>query len=99
MGKVVDTLSDVIIVTSDNPRTENPQTIIDDVRAGIQRNENVYTDVDRRSAITKALSMAQRGDVVLIAGKGHEDYQVIGTTKRHFSDREVVSEVIAAYVR
>jgi UDP-N-acetylmuramoyl-L-alanyl-D-glutamate--2,6-diaminopimelate ligase len=99
MGKIVDALSDVIIVTSDNPRTENPQTIIDDVRAGIQRKENVYTDVERRSAITKALSMAQRGDVVLIAGKGHEDYQVIGTTKHHFSDREVVSEVIAAYAR
>ena len=99
MGKVVDTLSDVIIVTSDNPRTEDPQTIIDNVRAGIQRKENVYTDVDRRSAITKALSMAQRGDVVLIAGKGHEDYQVIGTTKHHFSDREVISEVIAAYAR
>ena len=99
MGKVVDTLSDVIIVTSDNPRTENPQTIIDDVRAGIQRKENVYTDVDRRSAITKALAMAQKGDVVLIAGKGHEDYQVIGTTKHHFSDREIVSDVIAADVR
>lgn len=99
MGKVVDTLSDVIIVTSDNPRTENPHAIIDDVSAGIQRKENVYTDVDRRSAITKALTMAQRGDVVLIAGKGHEDYQVIGTTKHHFSDREVVGEVIAAYAR
>jgi UDP-N-acetylmuramoyl-L-alanyl-D-glutamate--2,6-diaminopimelate ligase len=86
-------------VTSDNPRTENPQTIIDDVRAGIQRKENVYTDVDRRSAITKALAMAQKGDVVLIAGKGHEDYQVIGTTKHHFSDREIVSDVIAADVR
>ncbi len=96
MGKVVNSLSDVIIVTSDNPRTENPETIIDEVRAGIQRKENVYTDVDRRSAITKALSMAQKGDVVLIAGKGHEEYQVIGTTKHHFSDRKVVSEIIAA---
>ncbi len=99
MGKIADTLSDVIIVTSDNSRTENPQTIIDDVCAGIQRKENVYADVDRRSAITKALSMAQRGDVVLIAGKGHEDYQVVGTTKNHFSDREIVSEVIAAHAR
>ena len=97
MGKVVDTLSDVIFVTSDNPRTENPQTIIDDIRVGILRKENLYEDVDRRSAITKALSLAQKGDVVLIAGKGHEDYQVIGTTRHHFSDREVVNEAIVAH--
>ena len=99
MGKVVDALSDVIFVTSDNPRTEDPQTIIDNVRGGIERKDNVFADADRRSAITKALSMAQRGDVVLIAGKGHEDYQVIGTTKQHFSDREIVHEFIAAHAQ
>ena len=96
MGKAVEAMSDIIIVTSDNPRTENPQAIIDEVRAGIQRQENVFTESDRRNAIAKAASMARKGDVVLVAGKGHEDYQVIGTTKHHFSDREVVSEVIAS---
>lgn len=99
MGKVVDALSDVVIVTSDNPRTENPQAIMDDIRGGIRRKENLHTDADRRSAITKALSMAQQGDIVVIAGKGHEDYQVIGTTKHHFSDREVVDEFIATHSR
>jgi UDP-N-acetylmuramoyl-L-alanyl-D-glutamate--2,6-diaminopimelate ligase len=96
MGKVVDVLSDVVVVTSDNPRTEDPNAIIDNVLAGIGRKENLLVEPDRRRAIARALSMAQVDDVVLIAGKGHEDYQIIGTTKHHFSDREVVQEFIAA---
>ncbi len=94
MGKIVESLSDVIVLTSDNPRTENPQRIIDDIHAGISRRENVYEEVDRRSAVVKALAMAKPDDIVLIAGKGHEDYQVIGKEKTHFSDKEIVQEFI-----
>ena len=96
MGKVVDALSDVAVVTSDNPRTEEPGAIIEDVLKGIQRKSDLVVEPDRRSAIMKALSAARAGDIVLIAGKGHEDYQIIGTTKHHFSDREIVQEFIAA---
>jgi len=98
MGKVVDLLSDVAVVTSDNPRTENPDAIMKDILAGIQRTKDLMIEPDRRSAIVKALSMARSGDVVLVAGKGHEDYQIIGTTKHHFSDREIVQEFIASHV-
>jgi len=97
MGKAVDTLSDVVVVTSDNPRTEEPKAIIGNVLEGIGRRENLFVEPDRRAAIAKALSLANAGDVVLIAGKGHEDYQIIGTVKHHFSDREVVQEFIAAH--
>ncbi len=97
MGKVVDTLSDVVVVTSDNPRTEAPDAIIDNILAGIARKENLIVEPDRRQAILSALSMAAPGDVVLIAGKGHEDYQIIGKVKNHFSDQEVVQEFIAAH--
>ncbi len=97
MGKVADTLSDVVFVTSDNPRTEEPNAIIDQVLAGISRRENLFVEPDRRRAIAGAISMANKGDVVLIAGKGHEDYQIIGTVKHHFSDREVVQEFMAVH--
>ncbi len=94
MGKIAAALSDLAIVTSDNPRTEDPQQIINDIVAGIPKTAEVQQEVDRRKAIRKALGMAQSGDVVLIAGKGHEEYQVLGTEKIHFSDREVVEENI-----
>jgi UDP-N-acetylmuramoyl-L-alanyl-D-glutamate--2,6-diaminopimelate ligase len=94
MGSVAGKWSDAIIVTSDNPRTETPQRIIDEIVAGIPRGAQVTLEVDRRAAIQSALRQAQAGDVVLIAGKGHEDYQVIGKEKIHFSDREVVEQFI-----
>ena len=94
MGSVAGQLSDIIIVTSDNPRTENPQRIIDEIVAGIPRGAHVTQEVDRRAAIHSALQQARSGDVVLVAGKGHEDYQVIGKEKIHFSDREIVEELI-----
>lgn len=97
MGKVVDALSDVAVVTSDNPRTEDPTAIIDDVLKGIGRKNDLLIEPDRRRAITNALSMARGGDIVLIAGKGHEDYQVVGKTKHHFNDREVVQEFIKTH--
>ncbi|HEY5616081.1 MAG TPA: UDP-N-acetylmuramoyl-L-alanyl-D-glutamate--2,6-diaminopimelate ligase [Bacteroidota bacterium] len=94
MGKIAGELSDMAIVTSDNPRTEDPQRIVEDVAAGIPKNAHLLKEVDRRAAIHKAVELARPGDVVLIAGKGHEEYQVVGTVKRHFSDREVVEELL-----
>jgi UDP-N-acetylmuramoyl-L-alanyl-D-glutamate--2,6-diaminopimelate ligase len=96
MGRIASELSDVTVVTSDNPRKETPSTIIDDVMTGVQSGATVHREEDRRSAILKALSMAQPGDVVLVAGKGHEDYQVVGEEKHHFDDREEVENFIKA---
>jgi UDP-N-acetylmuramoyl-L-alanyl-D-glutamate--2,6-diaminopimelate ligase len=90
MGRIAGEYSDLVIVTSDNPRSEVPEAIIDDIMHGITRHASVLREVDRQTAIERALKCAQRGDVVLIAGKGHEDYQIIGKEKKHFSDREIV---------
>ncbi|HEY6953145.1 MAG TPA: UDP-N-acetylmuramoyl-L-alanyl-D-glutamate--2,6-diaminopimelate ligase [Bacteroidota bacterium] len=95
MGAIAGELSDIAVVTSDNPRTENPETILDEVLRGFPKGSQFMREVDRRSAIHKAVQLAKPGDVVLIAGKGHEDYQVIGTRKVHFSDREVVEEIVS----
>jgi UDP-N-acetylmuramoyl-L-alanyl-D-glutamate--2,6-diaminopimelate ligase len=94
MGKIAGSLSDLAIVTSDNPRTECPQHIIDDIVRGIPHEATVVQEVDRRTAIHTALRQARSGDVILVAGKGHEDYQVIGKEKIHFSDREIVEDFI-----
>ncbi|HSV27636.1 MAG TPA: UDP-N-acetylmuramoyl-L-alanyl-D-glutamate--2,6-diaminopimelate ligase [Sedimentisphaerales bacterium] len=94
MAKVAQELADIVIVTSDNPRTEQPDDIIRDIMAGFdeQGRKKVTVEGDRKKAIWLALEGAKGGDIVLIAGKGHEDYQVVGRTKHHFSDREVVEE-------
>lgn len=94
MGRIAGDYSDLVIVTSDNPRTEEPDTIIDDVMRGITRHASVLREVNRKTAIERAIKCAQRGDIVLIAGKGHEDYQIIGKEKKHFSDREIVENLI-----
>ena len=96
MGKIAGSLSDVVIVTSDNPRTEDPQQIMNEIIAGIPREAIVSQEPDRKRAIRAALQQARPGDIVLVAGKGHEDYQVIGREKIHFSDREIVQDYIAA---
>ena len=94
MGAIAQKLADVAIVTSDNPRTENPETIIDEITAGMRTGE--YARVaNRREAIGVALDMARTGDVVLLAGKGHETYQVIGRQKIDFDERAIVSELLA----
>jgi len=87
--------SDRVIITSDNPRNEEPQDIINDMLAGLspQQMKKVVSIVDRREAIRTACMMAEKGDVILIAGKGHEDYQEIKGVKHHFDDREVVREI------
>ena len=88
--------SDRVIITSDNPRFEDPQDIINDMLAGLDRQQMKKTVAiaDRREAIRTACMMAQKGDVILIAGKGHEDYQEIRGVKHHFDDKEVVREFI-----
>ena len=88
--------SDKVIITSDNPRFEEPQAIIDDMLAGLnaQQMRKVVSIVDRREAIRTACMMAQKGDVILIAGKGHEDYQEVKGVKHHFDDKEVVMDIL-----
>ena len=90
--------SDRVIITSDNPRFEEPQDIINDMLAGLDQKQmkKVISIVDRREAIKTAVMLAQKGDVILIAGKGHEDYQEVKGVKHHFDDREVVREIFNA---
>lgn len=92
MGAIAERLADVAIVTSDNPRTENPDAIIDQIEAGMGAGHERITD--RRDAIARAIALAGAGDVVLLAGKGHETYQVIGTEKMPFDEREIVRELV-----
>ena len=84
--------SDKVILTSDNPRFEDPQDILNDMKEGLNNAQlkKTLTIVDRKEAIRTACSLAQKGDVVLVAGKGHEDYQEINGVKHHFNDKEVL---------
>jgi UDP-N-acetylmuramoyl-L-alanyl-D-glutamate--2,6-diaminopimelate ligase len=96
MGKIVAELADLTVVTSDNPRTENPDRILDDVVAGIPAGIKPIVICDRATAIRTAIVNAKPGDGVLIAGKGHEDYQILGTEKVHFDDREQARDALKA---
>jgi UDP-N-acetylmuramoyl-L-alanyl-D-glutamate--2,6-diaminopimelate ligase len=95
MGRIAGDLSDVAIITSDNPRTEDPLQIISQIETGVKATGTGYFAItDRRQAIHRAIAMATPGDVVIIAGKGHETYQIIGNEKFHFDDREVALDAI-----
>jgi UDP-N-acetylmuramoyl-L-alanyl-D-glutamate--2,6-diaminopimelate ligase len=94
MGGIAERLADLAIVTSDNPRTEDPDAIIDAIEAGMGTGHERITD--RRDAIARAIELARAGDVILLAGKGHETYQVIGTTKHPFDERVVVADILGA---
>ena len=97
MGEAAGSLSDVVILTSDNPRTEDPEQILADAEVGIQKTGKPYEKIaDRRAAINRAIAQAATDDLVLIAGKGHEDYQIIGREVFHFDDKEVAREALAA---
>ncbi len=96
MGRIAETLADIVIVTSDNPRGERPERIADEILAGLVQPDLVPVVLDRRAAIEAALDLADPGDVVLIAGKGHEAYQIIGQQRFPFSDREVVQQWLEA---
>jgi len=93
MGRVVSELADYAIITNDNPRSESPQEIIADIKKGIGK-ENYCVVLDRREAIKKCLSLAKAGDIILIAGKGHEDYQILKDGIVYFDDRKVVKECL-----
>jgi UDP-N-acetylmuramoyl-L-alanyl-D-glutamate--2,6-diaminopimelate ligase len=92
MGGVAAALADLAIVTSDNPRTEDPDAIIDDIEGGMGSTPHLRF-TERRAAIAAALAEARAGDTVLLAGKGHETYQVIGTEKQPFDERAIVREL------
>lgn len=93
MGKIASEESDVVIITSDNPRTENPETILDEIEAGIEEKKQFYRIAEREQAIRKAITLLGRGDVALVAGKGHETYQEINGVRSHFDDKEIIEKV------
>jgi UDP-N-acetylmuramoyl-L-alanyl-D-glutamate--2,6-diaminopimelate ligase len=93
MGRLAADLADFTVVTSDNPRTEDPEAIIREILPGVGDAPHLV-EPDRRRAIEASIHRAEPGDVVLIAGKGHENYQIIGRETVHFDDREVAREVL-----
>ncbi len=95
MGEVSGRLSDLSIITSDNPRKEEPQAIIDDIKTGIEKTDGEYVDIiDRKEAIRYAIMNAREGDVIILAGKGHEDYQEINGVKYHMDERDLIKEIL-----
>ena len=94
MGKAAEEGADVVIITNDNPRTENPEQILDDIEQGMKPGRHVRI-TKRKAAIQRALAEARDGDVVLLAGKGHETYQIIGTTRLPFDEKLIVHELLA----
>ena len=108
MGRVAAELANIAIVTSDNPRTENPQRIIEDILVGVastgasrrsvtgaRETDGYVVEPDRRNAIWMAIGLARENDIVVIAGKGHEDYQILGKEYFHFDDREEASTALS----
>jgi UDP-N-acetylmuramoyl-L-alanyl-D-glutamate--2,6-diaminopimelate ligase len=98
MAQAAERFADLVIVTSDNPRSEDPKAIIDDIIGGFAGPDSaaVVVEPDRAEAIELAIGRARPTDVVLIAGKGHEDYQIIGEQKLHFNDKEVALQALEA---
>lgn len=94
MSAIAEQFADHVVFTDDNPRTESPQQIIEDMLAGLSCPELVMIEHSRYHAVQRVLSMAKANDIILLAGKGHEDYQVIGTTKHHYSDRETAMTLL-----
>ena len=95
MGKVASQYADRVFLTEDNPRSEDPKTIIEQIMQGMEEKTKVEIIIDRKEGIKKALAVAQPGDTLILAGKGHEDYQIVGDKKIHFSDKETVLELLA----
>ncbi|MDD3401916.1 MAG: UDP-N-acetylmuramoyl-L-alanyl-D-glutamate--2,6-diaminopimelate ligase [Hespellia sp.] len=95
MGEVSGNLADLTIITSDNPRFEEPQDIIDDIKTGMAKTDGKYVEIcDRKEAIKYAIEHGQKGDVIVLAGKGHEDYQEIKGVKHHMDERELIAQVL-----
>ncbi len=99
MGEIATRLSDITVITSDNPRSEDPESIIEDITAGIGRHSSkVIVDSDRTGAIKKALESARDGDIVILAGKGQETYQILASGKIHYDEREIVKKILSEKV-
>jgi UDP-N-acetylmuramoyl-L-alanyl-D-glutamate--2,6-diaminopimelate ligase len=96
MGRIVSELADRAFVTSDNPRSEDPRAIVDEILAGFPDPAGVEVELDRRTAIRRAIAEAAAGDLIVVAGKGHETYQIVGAETVHFDDREEVRSALAA---
>ncbi len=95
MGEVSGNIADFTIITSDNPRTEEPQAILDDIKTGIEKTDGAYIDIlDRKEAMRYAIMNAREGDVIVFAGKGHEDYQEINGVKYHMDERDLIREIL-----
>ncbi len=94
MGQAASANADVVIVTSDNPRSEDPLAIIEEIKPGLERSKETVIEPDRRRAIRAALDLCQDNDILVVAGKGHEDYQIIGNQRLRFDDKEIVEEIL-----
>ena len=94
MGRIAEARADRVIVTSDNPRTEDPKRILDDIEAGMTTGRHERIE-DRRDAIARAIHASTAGDVIVLAGKGHETYQIRGTIKYPFDERAIVREILS----
>jgi UDP-N-acetylmuramoyl-L-alanyl-D-glutamate--2,6-diaminopimelate ligase len=97
MARAASLRSDLTVVTSDNPRTEDPESILREVEQGIEPDRPFVSFVDRREAIFYAVRQAKSGDIVVIAGKGHETYQIIGQTKHPMDDRAIAREALKEF--
>lgn len=94
MGRIGARLSDIAVITSDNPRTEDPNQIIEQILAGISDQSNCVVVENRRRAIREAMAMAKKDDIIVLCGKGHETYQILGTEKTHLDEREEVAAAL-----
>lgn len=94
MGRIAEELADLVIVTSDNPRSEDPKQVIADILAGIKNTSNIIVEADRRSAIQISVQKARKNDIIVIAGKGHEDYQILKDKTIYFDDREEIKKAL-----
>ena len=97
MASIAASLADRVVITSDNPRTENPNQILEDIVAGLPTGTEFSVDVNRSTAIANAIREARPDDLLLIAGKGHEDYQILDIGKIHFDDREEAEKALRRY--
>ena len=93
MGKIGIDIADLAVITSDNPRSEDPMAIIEDIKAGLDKDNYIIIE-NRHDAIKKAIELAEKDDVIVIAGKGHETYQILKDKTIHFDEREVVKEIL-----
>jgi UDP-N-acetylmuramoyl-L-alanyl-D-glutamate--2,6-diaminopimelate ligase len=95
MGEISGKMADLTIITSDNPRCEDPEAIIGDIRTGIERTSGKYITIcDRKEAIAYAIAHGEPGDIIVLAGKGHEDYQEINGVRYHMDERELIRDIL-----